>query len=157
MPDRTADDTLLLHFCLGPDGEMDYGPDRPSRRNDPTWREIKPLLLESPLLIVHHTGGTVGGGGDSTDGGSGPWEWWQYAVTSVAGWAALASVIKTWLTRRAGRKVVVYNDDGAELLNITGDLTATEIETLLRARVAPPELSGHRAEAPDEDSAAGQS
>jgi hypothetical protein len=108
--------------------------ERGSLRN---WsQEFAPLLNETqPLAPRLHPG---------TNGDCGTPAFWEYVVSNAAAWPALAAVLKTYLTRRSGRKVVLYGDGGKKLLEVTGDLTAAEIEALLRTRVAPPELGGNR-------------
>ncbi|MGA4995967.1 hypothetical protein [Nonomuraea bangladeshensis] len=69
-------------------------------------------------------------------------EWHGWAIMSAPAWLALANVLKTYLTRHNNRKVIIYGDTGKKIVEVTGDLTAKEIEGLLRARVAPPELGG---------------
>lgn len=61
---------------------------------------------------------------------------WEAVIVSAPAWAALASVLKTFLTRRNGRKVVVYNKEGNKVLEVTGDLTVKDIEALLFAQRA---------------------
>jgi hypothetical protein len=112
---------------------MRYGPRVTAQLGTPEnepWAEVEPLLRESPLLRVYQPGGGAHDG------------LWLWIIASAPAWAALASVLKAYITRRVGRKVVLYGDDGTKLLEVTGDLTAEQIEALLRARVAPPELGG---------------
>lgn len=126
-PDAKGGTVLELEFGQIRSNRMHFGPrDTPGCE---TWVEVKPLLQESPLLSYR-----TSGGGNAHDG------WWVYAIASAPAWAALASVLKAYITRRIGRKVILYGDDGTKLLEITGDLTAEQIEALLSARVAPPEL-----------------
>ena len=58
----------------------------------------------------------------------------EVALAGPAAWAAVASVIRTYLTRHKGRKVVVHND-GKPLVEISGDLSVKEIEALLRTQL----------------------
>jgi hypothetical protein len=122
---NTAREKNLLR--LGPRIGPGYWWDTPERE---AWVELKPLLQEHrwPLLSRFNPGGGAHDG------------MWQYAIFGAPAWAALASVLKAYINRRTGQKVVVYGQDGVKLLEVTGDLTAEQIEALLRARVAHPEL-----------------
>lgn len=61
-------------------------------------------------------------------------------LASGAAWIALAGVMKAWINRRTGRKVVLYGPGGKKRVEITGDMSAAEIEALLRATAGTPEL-----------------
>lgn len=102
------------------------------------WRlEVEPELRQSQLLSWK-----VGSdsSGDSQAGTT--FATWHYILANAAAWPALALVLRSYIRRRSGRKVVVYGDNGQKLLEVTGDLSTAEIEALLKARVAPPELGG---------------
>ena len=45
-------------------------------------------------------------------------EWWQATIMSAPAWAALASVFKTFLTRRNGRRIIIYGEDGGKILEV---------------------------------------
>lgn len=141
--DGGAAQVLALHFHPShPGGRgVAYGPPgsglQDTERHRETlglWMEMVQLLDGSPLLAR-----------DSfRDNHYGDHEW-EYVLLSAPAWAALASVIRTWITRRANRRVVVYGDNGNKLLEVAGDATTAEIEILLRSRVAPRELGGRPA------------
>jgi transposase-like protein len=58
----------------------------------------------------------------------------EVVLAGPAAWVAVASVIRTYLTRHKDRKVVVYND-GKPLLEVSGDISVEEIESLLRTQL----------------------
>lgn len=138
--------SLALDFYQTGEGQLCYKPHQHSwpitaeqldeERN--CWEEwiheLDPLLRESKVLAPYLR--------EATNLCHGTPSLWLYAIANAAAWPALAGVLKTYLTRRSGRRVIVYGVKGKKLLEVTGDLTAAEIEALLKARVAPLELGG---------------
>jgi hypothetical protein len=59
----------------------------------------------------------------------------EILLASSAAWTAAASVIKKYLTRHNGNKVIIFDNDGKPLLEVDGDQTTNDIEILLRARL----------------------
>jgi hypothetical protein len=151
-------ETLSLQFkrCYFGSGSIDfeYGPlgaDRSAfgkeRGGEPISRqlwdeELKPLLQESKDLApqIRH------GMGPGSEVGFTVYEYTAYVIGNAAAWPSLAGVLKAYLRRRSDRKVVIYGDDGQKLFEATGDLSASEIEALLKARVGTPKADVSAAE-----------
>lgn len=62
--------------------------------------------------------------------------WWVYAVFGTGGWAALATVIRTYLTRNKNNKVVIYTGKNEKFLEVSGRYySVEEIRELLKAKI----------------------
>ena len=147
------DESVMVTFTVAVDGYISFSPwkatfsrgkeaEEISRKQ---WeQELEPMLREHKNL-AQHVSTTLGSkkpfdadlanmvGGFSVD-------FWTYAILNASAWPSLAGVLKTYLTRRQGRKVIVYGTGNKKLLEVTGDQTVEEIEALLRARVVPKEV-----------------
>lgn len=136
-----TDETLSLQFkrCYHSSGRTDfeYGPRGAEGSSRRLWdEELEPLLQESGDL-ARQTRRVLGPGSEA---GIAVYEYLAYVVGNAAAWPSLAGVLKTYLRRRSDRKVVIYGDEGQKLFEATGDLSASEIEALLRARFGMPEV-----------------
>ncbi|MEV5560286.1 hypothetical protein AB0L44_42160 [Nonomuraea wenchangensis] len=139
-PDESEPEALEILFRPGvrdePARGVTYGAPTPEAWDKAAdqWLELDRLLEQSPLLARR----TFGHEETNFD----LHEWHAWAIMSAPAWLALANVLKTYLTRHNNRKVIIYGDTGKKIVEVTGDLTAKEIEGLLRSRVAPRELGG---------------
>jgi hypothetical protein len=132
-----ANDVLSLRFDQKESAkpEVSYGPYDPTQlfAEDSPWGEVALMLQDPTLNLAQYRPGS---------GLNGGFPFWEYVLANAAAWTTLGGVLKSWINRRAGRKVILYSSNGKKALEVTGDMTAAEIESLLRARVAPPELGG---------------
>lgn len=139
-----ADETLSLQFkrCYHSSGRTDfeYGPrggEGSSSRQ--LWDEELEHLLQKSGDLAPQTRCVLGPGSEA---GIAVYEYLAYVAGNAAAWPSLAGALKTYLRRRSDRKVVIYGDEGQKLFEATGDLSASEIEALLRARFGMPEVDG---------------
>lgn len=55
----------------------------------------------------------------------------EIALAGPTAWAAVASMVRAYITRHRYRKVVIYHD-GKPLIEFSGDVSVEQVETLLR-------------------------
>ncbi|MGW6792384.1 hypothetical protein [Streptomyces chartreusis] len=73
-------------------------------------------------------------GPEDSQGENGPFTW-VYVLGSAPTVTAFAAMVRTFILRNKNRKVVVRGKSGKVLLEVTGDLSAKDMERLLRTQL----------------------